>query len=797
VRRILSVIPGPTYGGSANQLRRLAAPLRERGWDTVAVVSTEAGNVGPRLRSAGLEVHEVTMPRLRATSDPRAHAAFVRGLGPAVSQLRQIVEEVGADVVQNHGDLNPHGALAGHRAGAAVVWQILDTRTPQALRWATSPMMLGVADAITTWGYELARGYPGVTRLGPRQITVFPPVDGEVFRPRPELRAAARAELGASEDELVVAVVANRNPQKGLEWFVRAAAVACRERPEIAPRIVGAPSLGHEEYEAGVLREAAELGLGDRLQVVDPGDRVAELMQGIDVLVLSSVPLSEGMPTVLAEAMACNVPVMATDVGAVSELITDGVNGRVVAPCDAQALGAAIAQVAGDPGLRERFARAGRELMEGELSLGACADRHAHAYEVAVAHRAGRRGGFRGRPSGGGRRVAVLADHYPELSQTFVVSEVEALRRRGVDVRVEARVRAQRPNPEAPSDLLVHHLEDDRRPAKALALAWLAATRPGLVLADARRQAHWAREEAAVTPLRVLAPLARRLATAQVDHLHVHFAAAMALDGVRLGVLLGLPCSVTAHAYEIYQEPRNLPEKLQRADFSTSGCDYTVRDLQALLPAERRDSVHRIVMGVDARAFRRTRPYPGGRTVVAVGRLVEKKGFADLLDAIAHLQDARLVIVGDGPLRGDLEARRERLGLQERVELAGALPPSEVREWLERADVLAMPCVVAADGDRDSMPVVVKEALAMEVPVVATDEVGLPELVQDGWGRLVPPHDPPALAAAIGELLALPPQRRMEMGAAGRAHVEAHCNPDLEAAALERLIEAAISARRA
>jgi glycosyltransferase involved in cell wall biosynthesis len=99
-----------------------------------------------------------------------------------------------------------------------------------------------------------------------------------------------------------------------------------------------------------------------------------------------------------------------------------------------------------------------------------------------------------------------------------------------------------------------------------------------------------------------------------------------------------------------------------------------------------------------------------------------------------------------------------------------------------------MPCVVAADGDRDSMPVVVKEAMAMELLVVGTDEVGLPEVVREPWGRLVPPHDPAALARAIHDLLALPPDARAAAGAAGRGWVREHANVDTEAAKLAQLL---------
>ncbi|MFL5895130.1 MAG: glycosyltransferase, partial [Thermoleophilaceae bacterium] len=148
----------------------------------------------------------------------------------------------------------------------------------------------------------------------------------------------------------------------------------------------------------------------------------------------------------------------------------------------------------------------------------------------------------------------------------------------------------------------------------------------------------------------------------------------------------------------------------------------------------------------------------------------------------------RIEIVGDGPLRGELEAAIAERGVGDLVTLTGPLQPAEVLARIERSDVLCMPCVVAADGDRDSMPVVVKEALALEVPVVGTDEVGLPEVVRPEWGVLVPPRDPAALADALRGLLDRPAAERAAMGRAGRAFVAECCELDGETAKLAALI---------
>ena len=294
-------------------------------------------------------------------------------------------------------------------------------------------------------------------------------------------------------------------------------------------------------------------------------------------------------------------------------------------------------------------------------------------------------------------------------------------------------------------------------------------------------------------PLRGLAPLALRLRSAGDAHVHAHFAGPAATHALRAARLAGRTASVAAHAYDIYAEPQGLAAKLEAADFVAADCEYTRRDLLALLPAGRADRIHRVIMGVDARRFRRRAPSPGGRTVAAVGRYVEKKGFIHLVEAAALLRErgaeATIVIAGDGPLRPALERRVAELGVEGSVELRDAWGLDAVRELLEGADLLAMPSVIAADGDRDSMPVVVKEALAMELPVVGSDEVGIPEMIDERWGRLVPPGTPRRSPMRSPSCSRWSRAARVAMGAAGREFVLASCNVDDEAARLAELIE--------
>ena len=371
-------------------------------------------------------------------------------------------------------------------------------------------------------------------------------------------------------------------------------------------------------------------------------------------------------------------------------------------------------------------------------------------------------------------RLLFVLDQWPELSETFVVNELAALRRQGHAVRVQAARIAPHPNPEAPRDVDVTLLGT----GSWRELAWLVARRPRACATDLAGRRRWRREEWA-RPLRSLAAPARRILTGGDEHLHAHFAGGAALDALRLSALTGRPYSITAHAYDIFASPRNLREKLERAAAVFTGCEYNLVRLRELAPAA---NVHEVVMGVDARAFARRAPLPGGRTVLAVGRLVEKKGFDVLVDAAALVPGVRVRILGDGPLHGELARRIAAAGAP--VELLGSQPPAEVLAAMQEADVLAMPCVVARDGDRDSMPVVVKEAMALGLLVVASEEVGLPECVLAPWGFLAAPGDVDALAGALRAALALSQDERRAAGDAARAWVREHADVDRETAAM-------------
>lgn len=259
------------------------------------------------------------------------------------------------------------------------------------------------------------------------------------------------------------------------------------------------------------------------------------------------------------------------------------------------------------------------------------------------------------------------------------------------------------------------------------------------------------------------------------DHIHAHFIDRAALVALCVARMLEKSYSVTAHANDIYRAPVLVSEKILSARFAVTVSEFNKQHLLthfAGLDAERIFVLH---PWVDMDEFRPPAVHAGNPRfrILSVGRLVEKKGQRYLIEACAQLREQRLdfecIIIGDGPLQQEFEALVNASELSQHVCLLGAQPKTIVLEELRRADVFVLPVVVARDGDRDGMPVALAEAMAMQVPVISTDIVGIRELLQPGTGYLIPPNDATAVADAIHSMIGLEQSARLAMGKRGRA----------------------------
>jgi glycosyltransferase involved in cell wall biosynthesis len=278
-----------------------------------------------------------------------------------------------------------------------------------------------------------------------------------------------------------------------------------------------------------------------------------------------------------------------------------------------------------------------------------------------------------------------------------------------------------------------------------------------------------------------------------VDHVHVHFANRAAHTAMFLKEISGIPFSVTAHGQDFMKDLGNddlLREICAAAEFVAAETDYS-RDLLRQRCPHSAGKIHRVYNGMDLMRFptpneeaagpagpSRTGIAPNPVRIISIGRLVAFKGFEYLIDACADLARRGLEficeIIGDGPLRGDLEARIRRLKLSDRVHLLGSLSQGAVLEKLMAADIFALASVTDPEGASDVFPTVIIEAMAAARPVVSTRLAGIPESVVHGeTGLLVPPEDTMALAEALS-LLIEDAKLRLHYGRAGRARIEQH-----------------------
>lgn len=387
--RVLSVIHYPVFGGPHNRNASVIPLLAERGIETTLLLPDDPGDAAGRLRAQGLDVLTMPLHRLRATHDPRVHLRLAASFPTEIRRLRALIRKRRIDLVLVNGLVNPQAAIAARLEGVPVTWQLLDTFPPKMVRLVLMPLVMTLADSLMTSGQAVARAHPGAERFGERLVSFFPIVDTDHFRPDPRSRAWARTELRLPQHALVVGNVNNFNPMKGHLTFVRAAAYLHATQPEVHYVMLGGSYGHHSEYVDQILREIGALGLSSEGRVIlrDPGMHVAELASAFDVFWLTSEPRSEGVSTVVGEAMALGLPVVATDVGSVSEAVDDHVTGFMVPPRDPAAVAEATVPLIEDPGLRSRMGMAGRQRAEVLYNADACATLHIRSFSAALDHK--------------------------------------------------------------------------------------------------------------------------------------------------------------------------------------------------------------------------------------------------------------------------------------------------------------------------------------------------------------------------------------------------------------------------
>jgi glycosyltransferase involved in cell wall biosynthesis len=385
--------------------------------------------------------------------------------------------------------------------------------------------------------------------------------------------------------------------------------------------------------------------------------------------------------------------------------------------------------------------------------------------------------------------IAFVLKGYPRLSESFIAQEILGLERRGLSIAIYS---LRRPTDTKVSAICrriaapVVYLPEYLRESPALVLRALAAARrrPGFRAAcaafaeDLRRDRtrNRARRFGQALVLAYLLP-------PHTTQLHAHFIHTPASVARYASLLTGIPFSVSAHAKDIWTTPAwDLEEKLAGCAWAVT-CTRVGQGELARLAGAHAPKVRLVYHGLDtarfaaperARSSRDGGPGADPVGILSVGRLVEKKGYDDLVRALARLPrdlSWRFVHVGGGPDKDALAALARELGVDGRIAWMGSQPQEAVLSHYRASDVFVLASRVAKDGDREGLPNVLMEAQSQGLPCVATRTSAVPELIVAGeTGLIVPPGDPDALAAAL-LVLARDPSLRDRLGAAGQARV--------------------------
>jgi glycosyltransferase involved in cell wall biosynthesis len=385
--------------------------------------------------------------------------------------------------------------------------------------------------------------------------------------------------------------------------------------------------------------------------------------------------------------------------------------------------------------------------------------------------------------------VLYFLGQFPKLSESFIVNEIHELRHRGHNVAVFALDR--------PEGDVTHHEYDEldipvRYAESPAPREFTDIVSPTIlnrqVIRDALFRASPGRHALAFHRARQCIGFIDELPF-DVDIVHTHFLRMRMYPARYVATFLGVPQTATIHAFEMYENPNieHFKHFINRADHIFTISEYNRQYIQENITNSTPVSV--VHAGIRPEKFD-----PSGNTVegriLTVARFVEKKGLCHAIEAVGQLENNVSVeyhVIGSGPLKADLEQSINEHGLSDVVQVRTRVTDEGLITEYDEAACFLLPCVVAESGDRDGIPVVLMESMAMQTPPVSTTVSGIPELINDGEnGILVPPRDTDELAERL-EWLLRHPEKRDEFGIKGRKKVEREFDIATEVRKLEQV----------
>lgn len=384
------------------------------------------------------------------------------------------------------------------------------------------------------------------------------------------------------------------------------------------------------------------------------------------------------------------------------------------------------------------------------------------------------------------KKIAYITSRFPVLTETFIIREIEELRRKGVVVEVfSLKGRPSKGTLHGNAKTLIetthyYHYFFSLKIWRAVFYYFFTESAACWGILAKIVKTHISNPVLLLKTIAILPKsfaIAKTLKETGIIRVHAHWATIPTTAAWTIAKLNGITYTFTAHAWDIYQEDTMLLDKMRDAGKAITISDYNKKYLAEKFPEIDQDKIEVVHCGLDLKQFTPGKSEKRGIfKILSIGRLTEKKGFDVLLKACRILKDSGIqflcqIVYVNGDFENEVFQLYDSLKLKDCVQFIPALPQNEIIRCYAGADCFALPCVIAGSKDRDGIPVVILEAMAMQLPVVSTPVSGIPEVIENGeTGLLVEPGNAGELAQAIQRLHS-DPGLRSRLGTTGRNFV--------------------------
>lgn len=376
--KILHVITDERLGGPQRRVLQVARHLKEKGFINIVAIPQGDMTFADLLHENGIPCYQVRNFKRLPGLSPHTVLTWLFYFVPGIVSLRRLIKRENVDIVHTGGwSIYLQGPLAAKLAGARLVWYLEDIITPRLFKALLSPLLRFMPDKVVATAKVVGVYFLGQNTGGNIPI-IYPPVDTSKFRPN-QNTLKCRSEFGLGGADKVVGTVGNINPAKGYEYFFPAIGKIKKACPEAKFLVVGKKLETQEKYWRRLQALIANLEMGEDLTLTGHRLDIPEMINLMDIFVLSSV--SEATPMVILEAMACAKPVVATQVGGVPEVVTDGETGILVPPRDPEAIAEAVLHLLNHPKEAREMGLKGRNKAVQLFDIEECVQKHRQLYE--------------------------------------------------------------------------------------------------------------------------------------------------------------------------------------------------------------------------------------------------------------------------------------------------------------------------------------------------------------------------------------------------------------------------------